>query len=176
MIYLDIDISKRNNFKKGMLVDIIENENIIRVYIEKILSNENSNNSEKGIKVQLSNKHSGRIYGVPSKVEIEKDNFKFYYLFFNTCDIYTILEDKNVFVLDFQGKKCAYLYSNKDIALKSIKITPFEKRPYRIGKLNRNKNIVELLKKYNIDIFVIDMEKQLTSEQLNVFEVQFRSM
>lgn len=173
MIYLDIDISQRNNFQKGMLVDILENEQIIRGYINKIISNDNQT---KGIKVSLTNGHIGRVYGIPSKFEIEKENFKFYNLFFNTCDIYTILKDKNVFLLDCNGKKCAYLYSSKDIALKSVKNTPLEKNPYKIGKLNRNKNIIELLKKYEIDIFVIDMEKQLTNTQLNDYEIKFRSM
>lgn len=173
MIYLDIDISQRNNFQKGMLVDILENEQIIRGYINKIISNDNQN---KGIKVSLTNGHSGRIYGVPSKAEIEKENFKFYNLFFNTCDIYTILKEKSVFLLDCNGKKCAYLYSSKDIALKSIKNTPLEQKPYNIGRISRNKNIVDLLKKYEIDIFVIDMEKQLTNTQLNDYEIKFRSM
>lgn len=173
MIYLDIDISQRNNFQKGMLVDILEKENLVRGYISKILSNENQ---EKGIKVLLHNGHSGRIYGVPAKAEIEKEEFKFYNLFFNTCDIFTILNEKNVFLLDCNGKKCAYLYSSKEIATKSIKNTPLEKKPYNIGKLSRNKNIIDLLKKYQIDIFVIDMEKQLTNEQLNDLEMKFRSM
>lgn len=173
MIYLDIDISQRSHFQKGMLVDILENEKIIRGYIKKIISNENQ---EKGIKVSLTNGHSGRIYGVPSKAEIEKENFKFYNLFFNSCDIYTILKENNVFLLDYNGKKCAYLYSSKDIALKSIKNTPLENKPYHIGKLSRNKKIIELLKKYEIDIYVIDMEKQLTNTQLNDYEIQYCSM
>lgn len=173
MIYLDIDVSERNNFKQGMLVDILENEKIVRGYINKIISNENQS---KGIKVSLSNGHIGRIYGVPSKAEIEKENFKFYNLFFNTCDIYTILKETNVFLLDWNGKKCAYLYSSKDSALKSIKNTPLEQKPYNVGKLNRKKNIIELLKKYDIDIFIIDMEKQLTNSELNDLEIKFRSM
>ena len=156
-----------------MLVEIIENEQVIRGYINKILSNENQT---KGIKVSLHNGHTGRIYGVPAKVEIEKEEFKFYNLFFNSCDIYTILNEKNVFLLDCDGKKCAYLYSSKECALKSIKNTPLEKKPYNVGKLSRNKNIIELLRKYQIDIFVIDMEKQLTNNQLNDLETKFRSM
>jgi hypothetical protein len=97
-------------------------------------------------------------------------------LFFNTCDIYTILKESKVLLLDCNGKKCAYLYSSKDAALKSIKGTPFENKPYSVGKLNRKKNIVELLKKYEIDFFVIDMEKQLSQEKLNDLEIRFRSM
>lgn len=173
MTYLDIDVSQRNNFQKGMLVDILENEKIVRGYINKILSNENQ---DKGIKVLLQNGHTGRIYGVPAKFEIEKEEFKFYNLFFNTCDIFTILNEKNVFLLDCNGKKCAYLYSSKDKAINSIKNTPLEKKPYSIGKLNRNKNIIELLKKYQIDIFVIDMEKQLTNTQLNDLEMKFKNI
>ena len=173
MIYLDIDVTQRKNFKKGMLVDITEKENLIRGYISKILSNENQTN---GIKVQLSNGHSGRIYGVPSKADIEKEDFKFYNLFFNSCEIHTILKENSVLLGDANGKKCAYLFSSKEKAKQAVKGTCLEQKPYQIGKLNRKKLITDLLGKYKIDLFIIDMERQLTNDDLKEKEIHFRNL
>ena len=80
MEYIDIDITKKANFKPNMLVDIIVNGEIKRGWISKILS---SGNSSDGIKVQLSNGEVGRIYGVPNRNELDRNNFKFYNLLIN---------------------------------------------------------------------------------------------
>lgn len=173
MNYLDIDTTIKNNFKVGMMVDVQENDKIYRGYIKKILSNDNQ---DKGIKVLLENGHSGRIYGVPSKAEIEKQDFKFFNLFFNSETIYVLLKDNEVFTISSNNKNCAYLFSSKEKALKAVQGTPLENKPYHTNKLTRKKNITELLAKYNIDIFVIDMKRQLTNQELNDLEIKFRSM
>ena len=72
--------------------------------------------------------------------------------------------------------KCAYLFSSKEEAKKATKGTPMAEKPYAIGRLTRKKNITELLKKYAVDIFVIDMKYQLRNEELNDKEIQFRAM
>ena len=35
---------------------------------------------------------------------------------------------------------------------------------------------IDDIRKYDIDIFIIDMEKQLTNSELNDLEIKFRSM
>lgn len=169
---LDIDITKRSNFQKGMLVDIIVGDKTVRGYIVKILSQEDG----KPIKVQINDGNTGRVYQIPSKNDIEKEEFKFFNLFFNTCDIHTIIKGDSLLLADCNGLKCAYLFSSKEKAVLSVKGTPMSEKPYHIGRLTRKKNITEILKKYDVDIFVIDMKYQLTNEQLNDKEIKFRSM
>lgn len=169
---LDIDITKKANFQKGMLVEIIVEDKIVRGYISQILSKEDG----KPIKVRLYDGNIGRVYCIPSKDEIEKEEFKFFNLFFNSCDIHIIIKDDSLLLADCNGLKCAYIFSSKEKAIEAVKGTPMAEKPYRIGKLTRKKYIIELLKKYNVDIFVIDMKYQLTNEQLNDKEIQFRNM
>lgn len=169
---LDIDITKRQNFQKGMLVEIECNGEAKRGYISKILSKEDG----KPIKVELQEGFVGRVFQIPSKDDIEKENFKFFNLFFNSCDIYTIMKDNSLLLGKCGNLKCAYLFSSKEEAKKATKGTPMAEKPYAIGRLTRKKNITELLKKYAVDIFVIDMKHQLRNEELNDKEIQFRAM
>lgn len=169
---LDIDITKRQNFQKGMLVEIECNGEAKRGYIAKILSQEDG----KPIKVELQEGFTGRVFQIPSKDDIEKENFRFFNLFFNTCEIHTIMKENSLLLGNCGGLKCAYLFSSKEEAKKATKGTSMAEKPYAIGKLTRKKHITELLKKYAVDIFVIDMKYQFTNEELNDKELQFRSM
>ena len=173
MLYLEVDLTKKENFTKGMLVDIEVKEDIYRGYITKIIS---SNTKGKPIKVQIHTGEVGRIYGVPSKDEIEKETFKFYNLFFNYNQIYTVLNGNEVFVLPIQDKRIIYLYSSEEEARQAVKNTPLEQKPYRISRLKRTKHLVELLHKYNANLYIIDMDKQLSSNDLKELETRFRSM
>lgn len=161
--YVDIDITKKANFKLNMLVDITVNGEIKRGWISEILS---SGNSADGIKVKLSNGYIGRIYGVPNKNDLEKKNFKFYNLLINNSKIYLIFYRKNntMFVLNNQY---IYLFSNEEAANNSIKNTIFEDKQFCLQSFQSVTKLLNYLEKHHIDYntIIIDKTRQLSKEQ-----------
>ena len=163
MEYIDIDITKKANFKPNMLVDIIVNGEIKRGWISKILS---SGNSSDGIKVQLSNGEVGRIYGVPNRNELERKNFKFYNLLINNTEIYLIFyrKENTMFILNNQY---VYLFSDKKIAENSIKNTILEGNEFCLKSFQNVTKLLKYIEKNNIDykMIIIDKNRQLSKEQ-----------
>ena len=163
MEYVDIDITKKTNFKPNMLVDINVNGEIKRGWIQEILS---SGNSSDGIKVKLINGEVGRIYGVPNRNELERKNFKFYNLLMNNSEIYLIFyrKENKLFVLNNQY---IYLFSNKEIAENSIKNTAFEDKQFCFKVFPNVTKLLRYIEKNDIDykMIIIDKSRQLLKEQ-----------
>ena len=163
MIYLDIDITVKSNFRPNMLVDINNNGIIERGWIEKVLS---SGNSSDGIKVQLTNGSVGRIYGVPNKNDLERKNFKFYNLLMNNNEIYMIFDKKEnkLFVLK---NVYIYLFSNKEIAEEGIKNTVFDSSQFVLQRFPSVTKLLKYIEKNNLDYhaIVIDKTRQLSKSQ-----------
>ena len=163
MEYLDIDVTKKANFKYGMLVDINNNGNIIRGWIDKILS---SGNVSDGIKVQLTNGATGRVIGIPNPSDLEKKNFKFYNLLMNNQELWLIFyrKENKLFTLN---NKFLYLFSDKKIAEASIKNTIFEDNQYMLRPFPSATKLFNYLKKNDVvfEMVIIDKERQLTKIQ-----------
>ena len=171
MEYLDIDVTKKINFRRGMLVDINENGNITRGWIDKILS---SGNSADGIKVQLTNGTTGRVYGIPNPSDLERKNFKFYNLLMNSTEVWLIFyrKENKLFVLN---DKYLYLFSSKELAENSIKGTMFEDKQYMLRPFPTVTKLLTYINKNHVsfDMIIIDKSRQLTKSQFEELYKRF---
>lgn len=183
---MDIDVTVRKNFVKGMLVDIIAEEDkatgkITRGYIAKILSKENN---KKGIKVELTNGKIGRVQYIPSKDEVRLENFKFYNTFFFLPKIFSIWDNKEQHYLIIHhvnrvnGKieKTALLFDDKEKAKEFIKGTKYDNKDFSIREINRKKPIVDNFKILEVDYFRINGERKLSFERMKEWENYFKNM
>lgn len=185
-MYVDIDVTLKENIIVGLLVDIVEEQNkstqkITRGRVKRIISNSDCN---RGIKVELTNGAIGHSKGVPNKNEIKKDNFRFYNLFFYQEYIYSIWDKKNnnFLVVNRENKinhkfeKSIFLFSSKEIAESKIKGTSLDNNNYLIRSIKRkNKPITIFFKNYDIDYFLIDNSKKINKIRFNELESQFKS-
>lgn len=171
MEYIDIDLTKKNNFQAGMLVDISCNNNIVRGWIEKVLS---SGNSSDGIKVRLTNGQEGRVYGIPNPSDLERKNFKFYNLLMNSQELYLIFyrKENRLFTLN---DKFLYIFSSKELAENSIKNTMFENKEFMLRPFGNMTKLFTYLKKQNVQysMVIIDKTRQLTKPQLEELYKKF---
>lgn len=186
-MYLDLDVKIKSNIIKGLIVDIVEEKNkqsqeVTRGYVKRLISNSDQKN--KGIKVELTNGAVGRVVGIPSKNDIQKENFKFYNVFFYQDIIYGIWDKKNkqFFVIKRQNKltgrieKTMLLFSDLDIANAKIKGTPFEDRNFQIKSIKRkSKLITNVFKNYDIDVFSINTERKVSIKKMKDLEEKFKS-
>lgn len=185
-MYVDIDVTLKENIIVGLLVDIIEDKNkstqeITRGRVNRLISN---SDCKHGIKVELTNGAIGHCKGVPNKYDIKKDNFKFYNLFFYQEYIYGIWDKKsNKFLIvnrenkiNHQVEKTLFLFSSKEIAEEKVKGTSLDNNNYSIRPIRRkNKPIIVFFKDYNIDYFLIDTSKKVTKVRFGELENQFKS-
>lgn len=172
--YVDIDITDRKVIKSGMYVDITTEKNEVkRGYIKQILTRENNN---KPLKVELTDGNTGRILGVPSKIDLEKENFKFYNLFLNEshiCALYDRKEDQcymSKTETPSGVKSTIYLFSDSREAKELLKGSKFDNKNYYIRPIKRTDYIVKL---YISDYYVIDLKKKISMENLEIMERKF---
>lgn len=184
-MYVEIDVTKKDNIVIGLMVDIVEDKNkatqeVTRGCVKRIISN---TDRKKGIKVELTNGKIGAVVGIPSKSDIQKETFKFYNVFFYQDKIYAIWDKKSnkFLVLDrinkVSGKKerTLLLFSSEDIAKSVIKGTSLEDKNYLLRPIKRNKPIVVVFKEYNIDVYSIDTKRKLTALKMKELEEHFKS-
>lgn len=174
MYYVDIDISDKKQIKVGMLVDIkFRNEEIKRGYIKRILTKEQSN---KPLKVELSDGSIGRIIGVPSKIDLEKETFKFYNLFLNDsiiCALYNRKENQCYMTKSEVNNKTVttiYLFDNARKAKEMLKGSKFDNKNYYIRPIKREDYIPNL---YPSDFYIINMNKRISAKNLELMERKF---
>lgn len=183
-MYVEVDITKRDNIVIGLIVDIVEDKNkdtqeVTRGCVKKIISN---SDRKKGIKVELTNGSMGTVIGIPSKADIQKETFKFYNLFFYQ-EIYALWDKKtNKFlVLDrinkISGRKerTLLLFSSEDIAKDTIKGTSLDNKNYLLRPIKRSKPIITVFKDYDIDVYSIDTKRKLTALKMKELEEHFKS-
>ncbi|PLS19127.1 hypothetical protein CVD28_01595 [Bacillus sp. M6-12] len=182
---MDIDVTIKKNFMKGMMVDIIADEDaktgkITRGYIATILSKENN---KKGIKVELTSGVSGKVQYVPSKDDVKLENFKFYNKFFFLPKIYSIWNqvERKYMVLQHtspSGKieKTAFLFDSEQQAKDFVSGTKFESKDYSIREINRKKPIVDNFKTLEINYFRINKERKISFERMIEWENYFKNM
>lgn len=176
----------KKNILVGMLVDIVsendkDTQKITRGYVSKILSNADN---KKGIKVELLNGEVGCIKFIPSKDDIQLENFKFYNIFFFKNKIYAVWNniDRKYLVMNAlnngNGKveKTILLFDDKDKATTFIKGTKYDNRNYSIREINRKKPIVENFKTLEIEYFRINAQRKLSYSRMIEWEEYFKSM
>lgn len=184
-MYVDVDITKKNNIVIGLMVDIIEDKNkttqeVTRGCVKRIISN---SDRKKGIKVELTNGAVGTVVGIPSKADIQKETFKFYNLFFHQDKIFAIWDKKanKYLVLDRVNKmtgmkeRTLLLFSSEDIAKEIIKGTSLDNRNYLLRPIKRRKPIITVFKEYGITVYSIDTKRKLTAEKMKDLEEHFTS-
>lgn len=183
---MDIDVTVKKNFVKGMLVDIVEENDaqkgrLARGYIATIISKENN---KKGIKVQLHNGKVGRVHYVPSKDDIKLENFKFYNKFFFCPKVYSIWNnaERKYLVFDHHNapkgtiEKTAILFDSEQQAKAFAKGTKYAEKDFSIREINRKKPIVENFKTLQVDYFRINIERKLSFERMIEWENYFKNM
>ena len=163
MEYVNIDLTKKSNFKPNMLVDINIDGQIKRGWILEVLS---SGNAAEGIKVKLTNGEVGRVFGVPNKNELERKNFKFYNLLMNSTEIYLIFERKEN-TLFIHNDQYIYLFSSKELADISIKNTIFDDKRFCLRGFPNVTKFLRYLDKneFIYKMIIIDKTRQLLKEQ-----------
>lgn len=184
-MYVEVDITKRNNIVVGLMVDIVEDKNkatqeVTRGCVKRVISN---SDRKKGIKVELTNGAIGTVIGIPSKADIQKETFKFYNIFFYQDKIYALWDKKaNKFlVLDRINKmtgareRTLLLFSSEDIAKEKIKGTSLDNRNYILRPIKRNKPITVFFKDYEISVYSIDTKRKLTALKMKELEEHFKS-
>ena len=184
-MYLNIDVTLRENILVGLMVDIVEDKNketqeITMGYVKRVVSNKDC---KKGIKVELTNGAIGHVKGIPSKNDIKKETFKFYNIFFYQEKLYSIWDKKNkkFLVLNRKNKinnkfeKTILLFSSEEIAIEKIKGTSLANKNFLIRPIRRNKFIYEFFKNYDIDVYSINLERKLTKLKMKELEEHFKS-
>jgi uncharacterized repeat protein (TIGR03833 family) len=182
---MDIDVTIKKNFIRGMLVDIVAEEDkqsgkLTRGYIASILSKENN---KKGIKVELTSGKSGTVQYVPSKDDIKLENFKFYNKFFFLPKIYSLWnnQERKYVVLNHmnpagRNEKTALLFDSEHYAKEFVKGTSFDSKDFAIREINRKKPIVENFKTLEVDYFRINKERKISFERMIEWENYFKNM
>jgi uncharacterized repeat protein (TIGR03833 family) len=176
----------KKNFMRGMLVDIIAEEDtktgaISRGYIANILSKENN---KKGIKVELTNGKAGRVQYIPSKDDIKLENFKFYNKFFFNPKVYSIWlqVEKKYLVLNYENPRngnmenTAMLFDSEQQANDFAKEAGYVGKEYNVRQINRKKPIVENFKTLKVDYFRINKERKLSFDRMIEWENYFKNM
>ncbi|NLZ35802.1 MAG: YwbE family protein [Clostridiales bacterium] len=185
-MYLDVDVTIKDNICIGLVVDIVEDKNkssqiITQGCVKRIISNKDC---KKGIKVELTNGAIGHIKGIPSKNDIKKETFKFYNIFFYQEYIYSIWDKKNnkFLVLNRLNKlknkveKTILLFSSNEIANEKIKGTSLDNKNFSIRSIRRkNKTINNFFKNYEVDYYSIDTTRKLSKEKMEEYEKRFKS-
>lgn len=182
---MDIDVTVKKNFQRGMLVDIVAesdktNGKLTRGYIQTILSKENQ---KKGIKVELTSGVTGRVSYVPTKDDIKLENFKFYNKLFFLPKIYSIWNkvERHYFLLGYQNRmgnleQTAMLFENKQEGLDFLKEAGLSEKEYMVKEINRRKPINENFKTRSVDFYRINRERKLSFERMSEWESYFKNM
>lgn len=171
--YVDIDITDKKQIQVGMLVDIRVQEEIKRGIIKKILSKQST---EKPLKVELTNGLIGRLVGVPSKIDLEKENFKFYNLFLNNSIICALYDRRTnqCYMSNIEtsnGKKTViYLFGNANEAKQMLKGSKFDNKNYYIRPIKRDYYIPYA---YPSDFYIINLKKKISAKNLEGMERKF---
>lgn len=184
---MDIDVSKRENIKVGMLVEIVKEEDketqeLTRGFIAEIIS---TKSNKKGVKVRLTTGEVGRVKKLITVDQLKTENFKFWNIFFYLPKIYSIWDSKErkYLVIDHLNKntgkieKTALLFDSKEEATKFLKSTKYgQDKNFVVNELNRRKRIHENFKTLTIDCFRVNLTKKLTYDKLIELEEKFLSV
>lgn len=182
---MEIDVTIKKNFQRGMLVDIVaeadkEQGTLTRGYIQSILSKANQ---KQGIKVELTTGIKGRVSYVPTKDDIRLENFKFYNKFFFLNKVYSIWHktERRYVVLDYENRmgkieKTVMLFENKQDGVDFMKEANLSETDYMVKEINRKKTINENFMTLSIDFYRINRERKLSFERMNEWEHYFKNM
>lgn len=183
---MDIDVTIKKNFKKGMMVDILADEDklsgrITRGYISTVISKADS---KKGIKVELTSGIKGIAQHIPTKDSVKLENFKFYNRFFFTSKLYSIWNnaERKYFVMNYQNRttehieQTVFLFDSKEEAQVFLNELNLDKKLFTVKEINRKKPIVENFKTLNVDYFRINKERKLSYGRMVEWEFYFKNM
>jgi len=184
-MYLEIDITIKDNIRPGMIVDMIadkdkQTQEVTRGCVKRVVSN---TDRKKGIKVELTNGILGTIIGIPTKASVEKERFKFYNIFFYQDKIYAIWDKKEnkwlvlnrINKLNQALERTVLLFSSEEKAKETIANTSLDNKSYMIRPIKRKKPIVQIFKDYEVDMFSIDTKRKLSLQKLKELEEYFKS-
>ena len=178
---MDLDLTKRKTFKKGMYVHIrITDDKESQGYIKSI---DTMSDNEKGIKVTLTNGEKGKVIHVPTVNEIKKESFKFYNLFFYSKELFSIynIKERKYLNLSIVNKKngiaenTIFIFTNREEANKAIELFELDNKIYNLNKLKTSNNILNAFKTLQYDVVRINMNRKLTKELFIDYENRFKS-
>lgn len=182
---MDIDVTIKKNFQRGMLVDIVaesdkEKGTLTRGYIQTVLSKANQ---KQGIKVELTTGIKGRVSYVPTKEDIRLENFKFYNKFFFLPKIYSLWHktERRYVVFNYQNRmgnleQTVMLFENKQEGVDFIGESGLSEKDYMVKEINRNKPINDNFKSLAIQFYRINRERKLSFERMSEWENYFKNM
>ncbi len=183
---MDYDVTKRQNIKPGMLVEIVKIEDreeqfLTRGFVGEIISH---SITKRGVLVRLTTGEEGNVKKVVTQEELKAENFKFWNIFFFTPVLYSIWDSENrkFVVIDHINnntgvlERTALLFDSKEIANTFIKGTIYTAKNYRIHELNHIKRIPENFKTLKVDYFRVNITKKIAFGRLIELEEFFNSM
>ena len=181
-----LDVTKRQNIKVGMLVEVIADEDketraLTRGFVSDVLSKQSS---KSGIKVMLTNGKQGTVQKAIEIDELKIENFKYWNIFFFEQNIYSIWDNKERKYLVINhvntnsgiNEATAFLFSSKEIASKFMAGTRLDRKRFVINPINRKKPIAENFKTLTIEFFRVNAEKKLSFIKLKELEYKFKKM
>lgn len=175
-VFIMLDSTVRSHIKKGMLVEIKEEktEKIMRGYVWKILS---TTDHKSGIKVILTSEKKGRVQNIPTKNEIQKENFAFYNRFFH-LPFFFILWDKEK-GLPWQhenqlNEMTGFIFQDKEEANRFLEKHNLSSFVFP-RKVNRKKTLISFFSTVNFHAVYINNKRKITLEKLKEWEKYFTS-
>lgn len=183
---MDYDVTKRQNIKPGMLVEIVKivdrDEQILtRGFVKEIISHAVT---KRGVLVLLTTGEEGNVKRVITQEEIKAENFKFWNVFLFEPALYSIWDSANrkYVVIDHANnntgalERTALLFDSLETAHLFVKGTKYQEKNYKITQLNRKKHIQENFKTLKVDYFRVNITKKISFERLNELEAFFNNM
>lgn len=175
MNHVPLDPTTQRKFiTKGLYVLVEDSINQEEHYgfVHDILSKKDD---PRGILVRLQNGTEGRVLEIPTPEKLKQLNFKFYNLFFHD-DLYLIRHRKtqeNIIVpLQQKGQTLRTVFLSSTANPETLKL----KKEWYWKKISQTKVLHKLFKGNQVDLFILNQQRQLTYEQFKALEIQFKQL
>lgn len=174
-----IDITKIKNIDKGLYVEIIDNnKRKHKGYVREIISKGNDKN---GIRVIIASTLTntlteGTIISIPSKSEVQKEMFKYYNIFFNSKEFFSIIDENgNYYILKLGNKSNAKLavtiFTNSKEAKQFIE--SLENNSLKLKRISSKNLLINNFSKIQYNCFILEGKKIVSKIKFEELEKYF---
>lgn len=174
-----IDITKIKNIDIGLYVEIVDdNKRKHKGYVKKIISKGNDKN---GIRVAITSTLTnsiteGTIISTPSKSEVQKETFKYYNIFFNSKEFFSIIDENgNYYILKLGSKSntklAVTIFTNSKEAKKFIE--SLKDNSLKLKRISSKKLLITNFSKIQYDCFILEGKKVVNKIKFEELEKYF---
>lgn len=160
-----------------MLVEIEVNKQVIRGYIQEIIT---KTNQASKVRVSLKTGEIGHVIHIVTREEMEMERFKYYNQLFHAKGLSSIWDRKQnkYFVLEelhptlSSSRRYAYLFTDQQIA--NDVLSSLNDERYMLRELNPKRKISENFKTLELTHYRINEERKVTVQHLDEREHNFQ--